>query len=114
MKIDVRLQEDPRLVLGIKGALDRHGARKLSRFLLHRDQRGFVDLELDLAAVDFIGLSAIATLHELCHSLSQRGGSLSLRNVSATLKGALDCLGKAPCWKVQNPDQQSLNKDPGG
>ncbi|HDP94466.1 MAG TPA: anti-sigma factor antagonist [Candidatus Aminicenantes bacterium] len=114
MKIDVRIREEPRLVMAIKASLDRDGARKLSRFLLHRDQRAFTRLELDLATVDFIGLSAIATLQELCLSLRQRGGSMTLLNVSGTLASALGCLGGTPCWILQNLDQESKDKDVSG
>lgn len=114
MKIDVRTREESRMVLGIKGSLDRDGALKLSRFLLNRDQRVFTRLEIDLAAVDFIGLSAIAILQELCLSLRQRGGTMTLLNVSKHLESALDCMAGIPCWNLQNPDQESKDKDAGG
>ncbi|MBN1196194.1 MAG: STAS domain-containing protein [Candidatus Aminicenantes bacterium] len=114
MKIDVLMHEEPHLHLGIKGSLDRDGARKLSRFLLSRDRRAFTRLELDLAAVDFIGLSAIATLQELCQSLQQRGGTMTLLNVSRQLKSALECLGGTPCWNLRNADCESQDKDVGG
>lgn len=114
MKIDIRLQDGAVLLLGLKGSLDRDGARKLTRFLLGRNTRAVSRLELDLGAVDFIGLSAIAALREFCTSLSRRGGAMVISNPSPSVASALSTTMKAPCWNLQNPDQKRENKDPDG
>jgi len=104
MKIDVRSQDGGRMVLALKGDLDRDGARKLTRFLLGRDRTAVTSLELDLGTVNFLGLSAIAALHELCSSLAKQGGTMALVNVSKQVESALSRIGKTPCWTLQNPD----------
>lgn len=114
MKIDVRYQEGTSLLLSLKGSLDRDGARKLTRFLLGRNTRAVLRLELDLGTVDFIGLSAIAALRDFCTLLARRGGSMVISNPSPSVATALSITMKAPCWKLQNPHQKGENKDPDG
>ena len=114
MKIDIRHQEGTVLRLGLKGSLDRDGTRKLTRFLLNRNTRAASRLELDLGAVDFIGLSALAALRELCTSLSRRGGAMLISHPSPTVATALSIPMKSACWKLQNPHYKGENKDPDG
>ena len=83
-----------KLVLGLKGELDHHGAKGVMREIdAHLDTAVPMDLTLDFGGVTFMDSSGIAVILRAHRRMQEAGGCMTVTHLSTQAKKGLDAAG---------------------
>lgn len=93
--------EGSEVVLSVAGEVDAHNCQELgAAALAAADQAGSATLVIDAAELGFIDSSAISELLRVREQLTERGGSLTLRNAGASVRRVLEITGLLDTFDV--------------
>ncbi|MGY6501526.1 MAG: STAS domain-containing protein [Acidimicrobiales bacterium] len=93
--------EGSQVVLSVAGEVDAHNCQELgAAALAAADEAGSATVVVDATDLSFIDSSAISELLRIREELTERGGSLALRNLGSSVRRVLEITGLLDTFDV--------------